>query len=138
MRVFLLCALAIAGCAATSSGDPTITVNLRNDGARPMQCRVQFGHWVDRDLGVLAPGAATRFKMQQQPKDGALYVERDDGQRRMMIENIFCHAPDNLQATVSQVDLSMVRAARVTAVSAACRLPANGHVICDQPVLSGP
>jgi hypothetical protein len=139
MRAVLLgVALALVGCATASSSDPTVMVNLHNNGAQPLQCRIQFGHWVDRDLGVLAPNAGTRFQVQQQPKDGALYVERDDGQRRMMIENIFCNAPDDLQATVSQVDLSVVRAARAGAVSAACRLPATGHVICDQPVLSEP
>jgi len=138
MRAALFFALMLAGCATAASSDPTVAVNLHNDGATPMQCRIQFGHWVDRDLGVLAPAASTRFTIQQQPKDGALYVERDDGQRRMMIETIYCHAPDDLQATVGQVDLSIVRAARAGAVSVACVLPATGHVICDRPVLSEP
>jgi hypothetical protein len=138
MRAVFVGALLLAGCATAPAGDPTVMVNLRNDGAKPMQCRIQFGHWVSRDLGVLAPGAGTRFETQQQAKDGALYVERDDGQRKMMIENIFCNALDDLQATVGQVDLSMVRAARVIAVSAACRLPATGHVICDRPIISEP
>jgi hypothetical protein len=130
MRAALLAALALAGCATASSGDPTVRVTLRNDGAKPMQCRIQFGHWVDRDLGILAPGDATDFEIQQQPKDGALYIERDDGQRRMMIENIFCHAPDDLQATVGQVDLAPARAARVQEIDAACALPEIGHVRC--------
>lgn len=123
--------LALAGCASASTNDPTVAVSLSNDGVEPMQCRIQFGHWVDRDLGVLAPGGEARFEIQQQPKDGALYVERDDGQRRMMIENIFCHAPDNLQATVGQLDLAPVRAARMREIDAACALPATGHVQCS-------
>ncbi|HVY98124.1 MAG TPA: hypothetical protein VHA35_01390 [Dongiaceae bacterium] len=129
-------ALALAGCAAASGGDPTVAVSLRNDGTRPMQCRIQFGHWVDRDLGVLAPGAGTRFEIQQQPKDGALYVMRDDGQRRMMIENIFCNAPDDLQATVGQVDLAPARVARMHGIEARCALPAAaGRVQCTPLVL---
>jgi hypothetical protein len=136
MRVALLCTLAlVAGCATAQKDDPTVAVSLRNDGAHPMQCRIQFGHWVDRDLGVLAPGAATHFEIQQQPKDGALYVERDDGQRRMMIENIFCHAPDNLQATVGQVDLAPARVARARTIDVGCALPSDGHVRCAAVVL---
>jgi hypothetical protein len=135
MRAAWFFALALAGCAATSSSDPTVTVNLRNEGATPMQCRIQFGHWVARDLGVLAPGSATRFEIQQQPKDGALYVERDDGQRQMMIENIFCNAPDNLQATVGQVDLSLARTARMQEINASCSLATTGHVQCRPVVL---
>ncbi|HVT52394.1 MAG TPA: hypothetical protein VHE77_12535 [Dongiaceae bacterium] len=138
MRAALFIALgfALAGCtAAPPGGDPAVTVALHNEGARPMQCRIQFGHWVDRDLGVLAPGAAARFQIQQQPKDGALYVERDDGQRKMMIENIFCNAPNDLQATVGQVDLAPARVARMRAVDAGCTLPANGHVQCRAVVL---
>ena len=132
MKAVLLCALGLvlSGCAAASSSDPTVTVSLHNDGATPMQCRVQFGHWVSRDLGTLAPGVVTRFQIQQQPKDGALYVERDDGQRRMMIENIFCNAPDDLQATVGQVDLAPARTARMQQIDAACALPESGHVQC--------
>ncbi len=130
MRALLILGLLLAGCATAATGDPTVSVNLRNDGARPMQCRIQFGHWVDRDLGLLAPGAVSQFQIQQQPKDGALYVERDDGQRKMMIENIFCHAPDDLQTTVGQVNLAPARSARAKEIDAACELPATGHVQC--------
>jgi len=130
MRAILFITLALAACASTSTTDPTVTVNLHNDGARPMQCRIQFGHWVDRDLGVLAPAAVTTFQIQQQPKDGALYVERDDGQRRMMIETIYCHAPNDLQATVGQVDLAPARAARTREINASCVLPEIGHAQC--------
>jgi len=135
MRSALFLALLLTACAIASSGDPTVAVNLRNDGAKPMQCRIQFGHWVDRDLGVLAPAAVTTFQIQWQPKDGALYVERDDGQRKMMIENIFCYAPYDLQATVGQVDLAPARSARVREIDAACALPETGHVQCRPIVL---
>ena len=137
MKAVLLCALGLvlSGCATASSSDPTVSVSLHNDGATPMQCRIQFGHWVSRDFGALAPGAVTRFQIQQQPKDGALYVERDDGQRRMMIENIFCNAPDNLQATVGQLDLTPARSARMREIDAGCALPATGQVQCRPIVL---
>jgi len=135
MRAIVLTALLLAGCATAPVGDPTVMVSLTNDGARPMQCRIQFGHWVDRDLGVLAPGTTSRFKIQQQPKDGALYVERDDGQRKMMIENIFCHAPNDQQATVGQVNIAPARSARMQEIDAACALPASGHVQCRPIVL---
>lgn len=136
MRALLgVLAVALAGCAAPDAGDPGVTVHLRNEGAKPMQCRIQFGHWVDRDLGILAPGASARFAIRQQPKDGAFYVMRDDGRRRMMIENIFCHAPDRLQATVGQVDLTPARAARAREIDAACALPKAGRVRCDPIVL---
>jgi len=135
MRTLLLCALLLAGCATAATVDPTVTVTLTNDGARPMQCRIQFGHWVDRNLGVLASGAITTFHIQQQPRDGALYVERDDGQRKMMIENIFCHAPNDLQATVGQVDLAPARTARPQEIDAGCALPETGHAQCRPIVL---
>ena len=134
MRAALL-VLALSACATASIADPTVAVNLRNDGARPMQCRIQFGHWTARDLGVLAPGASARFAIQQQPQDGALYIERGDGHRKMMIENIFCHAPDDQQATVGQVDLTPARAARMEEIDAACALPATGHVRCGPVAL---
>jgi hypothetical protein len=132
MRATLICALglALAGCAAAPAGDPTVAVALHNDGAKALECRIMFGHWVARDLGMLAPGAVTRFRVQQQAKDGALYVMRDDGQRRMMIENIFCNAPDDLQATVGQVDLAPARVARAKEISAGCALPKSGRVQC--------
>jgi hypothetical protein len=134
MRSALLCLL-LGACATASAGDPTVAVSLRNDGARPMQCRIQFGHWTARDLGVLAPGVSTRFEIQQQPKDGALYIERDDGQRKMMIENDFCHAPEDQQATVGQVDLTPARSARASEIDAGCALPQTGHAQCSAIVL---
>jgi hypothetical protein len=135
MRAALCWAIALAACTTATAGDPIVAVDLRNDGARPMQCRIQFGHWTARDLGVLAPGASIRFEIQQQPKDGALYIERDDGQRKMMIENIFCHAPEDQQATVGQVDLTPARAARMAEIDAACALPDTGHAQCRAIVL---
>ena len=52
----LLAVLLLAGCAgAASKSDPEVLIRISNAGAEPLQCRMMFGHWVDRDLG-----AATR------------------------------------------------------------------------------
>jgi hypothetical protein len=131
----LLGALLLAGCAATLSADPEVRIRIANAGTQPLQCRVMFGHWVDRDLGIVAANEAS-VTVQQQPKDGALYVLRDDGQRLMMVENIYCAEPDNWQATVGQVDLAVVRRERPNEVSVRCALPASGgRVTCSEPKL---
>ena len=91
-----------------------------------MRCRVIFGHWVDRDLGVLAPGTAATIDMTQSAEDGALYVMRSDGQRQMMIETIQCAQPGNWQQTVGQVDLAPIRSRPVHAAEASCVAPASG------------
>jgi hypothetical protein len=139
---FLAAALLLAACAgdATQSPDPEVLIRISNARAEPLQCRMKFGHWVDRDLGVATIGGGTAtgiaVKVQQQPKDGALYIMRDDGERRMMVENIFCARPDDWQATVGQMDLAMVRAARPREVWVSCALPATGgRVVCAQPKL---
>ena len=74
--------------------------------------------------------------MQQQPEDGALYIMRDDRQRRMMVENIFCARPDDWQASVGQIDLAAVRGERAKEVWVSCALPAGGgRVACAAPKL---
>jgi hypothetical protein len=137
-----LAALLAAGCAggAAEPTDPTVLIRISNARPEPLQCRMMFGHWVDRDLGVATIGGGTStgiaVEVQQQPKDGALYVMRDDGERRMMVENIFCARPDDWQATVGQIDLAMLRTARPKEVWVSCALPAaGGRLVCGQPKL---
>jgi hypothetical protein len=139
---FLAAALLTVGCVdgATQSSDPELLIRISNAGAEPLQCRMMFGHWVDRDLGVATIGVGTAtgisVQVQQQLADGALYIMRDDGKRRMMVENIFCARPDDWQATVGQVDLSVVRSARAKQVWVSCALPeTGGRVVCRQPKL---
>jgi hypothetical protein len=129
--------LLAAGCAAPQPReDPTVTIQITNARAEPLQCRMMFGHWVDRDLGTVALVGKIAVEVQQQPADGALYVMRDDGQRRMMVENIFCARPDHWQVSVGQVDLATVRAARPSEVWVSCFLPEDGgHVVCSKPKL---
>jgi hypothetical protein len=138
----LAAALMLAGCAgdAAQTADPEVLIRISNAGPEPLQCRMKFGHWVDRDLGQATIGGGTAtgiaVAVQQQPKDGALYILRDDRQRLMMVENIFCARPDDWQATVGQVDLAAVRAARPKEVWFSCALPPEGgRVTCTQPKL---
>jgi hypothetical protein len=139
---FLSVALLVAGCAGgnTTSSDPEVLIRISNARAEPLQCRMMFGHWVDRDLGVATIGGGTStgisVKLQQQSEDGALYIMRDDGERRMMVENIFCARPDDWQATVGQIDLAAVRTGRPKEVWVSCALPAGGgRVTCTAPKL---
>jgi hypothetical protein len=95
---------------------------------------------VDRDLGTIEMSSEIMsgiwIKVQQQPKDGALYVMRDDGQRRMMIENIFCARKGDWQASVGQVDLAPARAARPSQITYVCAAPySGGRVACKEPQL---
>jgi len=138
---FVALGLLAAGCAGgAESADPTVTIRITNARPGPLQCRMMFGHWVDRDLGTAEMGGGNAggisVTVQQQPKDGALYILRDDGERRMMVENIFCAQPDNWQATVGQVDLAAVRTARPKQVWVSCALPEDGgRVTCAAPKL---
>ncbi|HEY1383871.1 MAG TPA: hypothetical protein VGF43_09665 [Dongiaceae bacterium] len=106
--------------------DHPVALSLTNAGTGPLRCRVMFGHWVDRDLGDLAPGAATTIAMTQSAADGALYVLRADGQRRMMIETVQCAQPGNWQQSVGQVDLATIRSGSAHSVEASCAAPAGG------------
>jgi hypothetical protein len=142
IRFLPLLAVLLAGCAgdAAQSNDPEVLIRISNTGAEPLQCRMMFGHWVDRDLGVAmnGGGAATGIAVtvQQQLKDGALYIMRNDGERRMMVENIFCARPEDWQATVGQIDLAVLRSARPKEVWVSCALPeTGGRVVCAEPKL---
>lgn len=132
--------LLVAGCASAAPEDPTVLIRISNSRPEPLQCRMAFGHWVDRDLGIAEMGAgnsgAIKVKVQQQPQDGALYIMRSDGQRRMMIENIFCARVDHWQVTVGQIDLAVVRQKHPSEVWVSCGLPEDGgHVVCSKPKL---
>jgi hypothetical protein len=122
-----------ASCIADATGDRPVSLRLTNTGAEPLQCRLMFGHWVDRDLGRLAPGERVDIPMMQQDSDGALFILRDDGERRMMIETINCGRVGNWRETFGQVDLAPVRAARPTTIDALCAAPAGpGRVACPR------
>jgi hypothetical protein len=91
-----------------------------------------FGHWVDRDLGLLAPGASTELAMTQAAEDGALYVMRADGQRKMMIETIQCAQRGDWMQSFGQVDFAPIRSRRAQAIEASCAAPTGeGRVACQ-------
>jgi len=90
-----------------------------------------FGHWVDKDLGELAPGTSVDLSWMQSAKDGALYVMRADGQRQMMIETIQCARLGRWMETFGQIDLAPIRSRRARAIEASCAAPAGeGPVAC--------
>lgn len=121
--------LAVAAC--TTAADHPVSLRLTNTGAEPLQCRLMFGHWVDRDLGRLASGESVDIEIMQQDSDGALYILRDDGARRLMIETINCGRDGDWMASFGQVDLAPARAIRTARIAATCAAPAGpGRVIC--------
>ena len=130
----VLAASACAGPPATQAdADPSIRLTLANTGAEPLQCRLMFGHWVDRDLGRVEPKAAIGLKISQAP-DGALYIMRADGQRRMMIETITCARGQDWMGSFGQVDLAPVRSGRPTEIAASCAAPEGGGRVDCAPV----
>jgi hypothetical protein len=129
-RLILLFLGLLSSCASDAQDRP-VTLSLANAGTEPLRCRLMFGHWVDRDLGALAPGAATDVAMTQAARDGALYVLRADGERKMMIETIQCAQSGDWMASFGQVDFAPVRSRRAQAIEASCAAPADGgRVAC--------
>jgi len=129
--VAALCAACLASCAQPSAQDQPVTLSLTNTGAEPLRCLLRFGHWVDRDLGQIAPAGSADIAMTQAAADGALYVMRNDGQRKMMIETIQCALSDRWMETVGQLDFAAVRTMRARAIRASCAAPAGtGRVAC--------
>lgn len=126
----LCAALLLASCVSDPQDRP-VTLALKNVGAEPLRCRLMFGHWVDRDLGELAPGAATEIAMTQAAEDGALYILRSDGARRMMIETIQCAQAGDWMQSFGQVDFAPIRSSRARSIEASCAAPAGGgRVAC--------
>jgi hypothetical protein len=130
-RLILLCLGLLSSCALDARDRP-VTLALANAGPEPLRCRLMFGHWVDRDLGTLAPGAATELTMTQAARDGALYVMRADGARKMMVETIQCAPSGNWMETFGQVDFAPIRSRRAHAIEASCAAPVGGgRTICQ-------
>jgi hypothetical protein len=127
LRVILLCLCAglLSSCVSETQDRP-VTLSLANAGTEPLRCRLMFGHWVDRDLGALAPGASTALSMTQAASDGALYVLRADGERKMMIETIQCAQSGDWMETFGQVDFAPIRSRRALAIEASCAAPEGG------------
>lgn len=131
-RMIALClGIGLLWSCATVVQDRPVTLALSNAGNEPLRCRLMFGHWVDRDLGPLAPGAATEIAMTQAARDGALYVLRADGQRQMMIETIRCAQSGDWMRNFGQVDFAPIRSRRAEAIEASCAAPVgDGRTTC--------
>jgi hypothetical protein len=126
----LLSTVLLASC-ASDADDRSVTLTLANAGTEPLHCRLMFGHWVDRDLGELAPGASRHLTMTQAAEDGALYVMRADGQRKMMIETIQCAQSGKWMESFGQVDFAPIRSRRAQTIEASCAAPTGeGRVAC--------
>ena len=115
----------LSSCVSDAQDRP-VTLALSNAGNEPLRCRLMFGHWVDRDLGALAPGATADIDMTQAARDGALYVLRADGARKMMIETIQCAQSGDWMAHFGQVDFAPIRSRRAAAIEASCAAPVGG------------
>ena len=125
--------LSLAACASVDQAT-SVDISLTNAGTEPIACRLIYGHWVERDLGELAPGQAVRFPVEQQAGDGALFTMRPDGNMRMMIETIQCGIYPDWMASVGQVDLAPARRMPVSAIAASCGRPLDGGRIACPPV----
>src|SRR5882757_7490303 len=138
-QVMLVLVLLCGGTACAdqpAAEDRALRLSLANRGAVPLHCRLMFGHWVEQDLGPIAPGGAVDLAISQAGKDGALYILRADGQRRMMIETIICGRDGDWMASYGQVDFAPARSARPARIAASCALPATGgRVACPPPRL---
>jgi hypothetical protein len=130
-RLVLLCLCVWLSSCVSGAQDRPVALALANAGPSPLRCRLMFGHWVDRDLGALAPGASTTLAMTQAASDGALYVLRADGARKMMVETIQCAPSGDWMQTFGQVDFAPIRSRRAQAIEASCAAPAGGgRTIC--------
>lgn len=128
---FFLIAL-LVGCAGATPDAAPVTFRLENTGTTPISCRLIYGHWVERDYGVLPPGTAQRDSFLQQDSDGGLFTMRPDGQARMMIETVQCAQFPDWLGTVGQVDFTPARRSRVTELTARCAMPPEGgRIVCE-------
>jgi hypothetical protein len=140
-KAMMLISMALLGACAGATDrldSAPVTISLANHGTEAIDCRLMFGHWVDRDLGTLSPGDVVEMAVEQQPSDGGLFVMRPDGHARMMIETILCGQYPDWPASVGQVDLAPARRQPVAAIAASCgRPPEDGRIAC-RPVELNP
>jgi hypothetical protein len=113
----------MSGCESSRAGgtDEAVALRIANDGTQALRCVLLFGHWVTRDLGIIDAGASHDLTMIRDPRDGSLYVLRDDG-RELMIENVVCGADRAWAETLGQVPLLPVRDSRDRELWTSCRI----------------
>lgn len=123
----------LSSCVATrqDADDAPITIALKNGGAAPLRCQLIFGHWVERGLGEIAPGAAVQIELMRAAEDGGVYAMRPDGKKKMMVENVICGRADNWQPTLGQLDFTRLRQNPARTAEAHCAAPDDGgRVAC--------
>jgi hypothetical protein len=136
LALALLCG-GLAFADQPTADDRALRLSLANTGVAPLHCRLMFGHWVEQDLGLIVPGGSVDLAISQAGKDGALYILRADGQRRMMIETILCGRDGDWMASYGQVDFAPARIGRPAVIEASCALPeVGGRIVCP-PVRLG-
>jgi hypothetical protein len=130
----VLLSLAMASCSMPneSGADVPVSLTIVNKGSDPIHCMINFGHWVTQDLGMIGQSGSKTVQLHRQAADGALYIPRADGQRLMMIENIFCSAPGDSAASRGQVPLLPIQAGYSQRYASVCR--AGEPVQCDTAV----
>ncbi len=106
--------------APARAGPAAVTVEIRNDGPAPLRCQLVLGHWVTRGLPVLAPGAVAAFALNRKTEDGALYLMREDGRRRMMVEALVCGDDKRWGESRATVPLDPLRQGAGRRLFAAC------------------
>jgi hypothetical protein len=125
--------LILTSCVADRQdvADAAVTINLGNSGTEPLRCQLIYGHWVERQLGEIAPGASIKVELTRAAEDGGLYNMRPDGQKKMMVENIICGRLAGWKESLGQVDLDELRRHPATTVEASCIAPTGaGRVAC--------
>ncbi|MBX6321869.1 MAG: hypothetical protein IRY94_08580 [Rhodospirillaceae bacterium] len=122
MRALPLAGLLLAAALSARAEPAAVTVEIHNAGSTAMRCLLMLGHWVTRDLPLLAPGATTALAFDRQAEDGALYLLRDDGRRRMMVETLLCGADARWWETRAPVPLDALREGAGRRLAATCRV----------------
>ncbi len=126
--------LILASCVADRQDevDTALTINLSNSGAEPLRCQLIYGHWVERQLGEIAPGESVKIELMRAAKDGGLYNMRPDGKLEMMVENVICGRLKGWKESLGQVDLIPLRRNPAAMADASCAAPAGaGRVTCQ-------
>lgn len=125
--------LVLASCVADrqDADDIAVTIDLANSGTEPLRCQLIYGHWVERGLGEVAPGATVKIELMRAAADGGLYNMRPDGRKKMMVENVICGRLDGWKDSLGQVDLNELRRRIAPTAKASCAAPAGaGRVTC--------
>ncbi len=131
--------LVLASCVAErqDAADTAVTIRLSNTGPETLRCQLIYGHWVERGLGEIAPGASVQVDLMRAAEDGGLYNMRPDGRKKMMVENVICGRLDGWKESLGQIDLNELRRRAASHVETSCAAPMGaGRVACRMNQIS--